>query len=157
MRTLLVVDDTESVRISLEFILAELGYRVLTAASGLAAIGMLDFEPIDGALIDLHMPVMDGFATCDALKARAAQLGCSLPVWFMTGAFTREFERRCAAVGGLALLRKPFDLDTAAASIAAGLAPPAVATAPQSGDVLPATRENAPPARAVEEKGNPAS
>lgn len=152
-----MVDDTESVRISLEFILVELGYRVLTAASGQAAVALFDFEPIDGAVVDLHMPLMDGFATCDALKARAAQRGCSLPVWFMTGAFTLEFERRCAAVGGLALLRKPFDLDIAAASIAAGLVPPVVPTALQPGGVLPTTRENTPSSRAAEEKGNQAS
>lgn len=129
-QTLLVVDDTESVRISLEFLLGGLGYRVVPAASGEAALALYDSMPVDGALLDLHMPAMDGFATCDALKAYAARRGSVLPIWFMTAACTPSIERRCAAAGGLAVLRKPFDLDAAAVSIAVGLAPLKVGSPP---------------------------
>lgn len=66
-RTLLVVDDQHGVCVSLSFLLSGVGYRVIAAESGRTAIALLDSELIDGAIIDVHMPGMNGFETCVAL------------------------------------------------------------------------------------------
>lgn len=109
-RTLLVVDDQPSVCVSLEYLLGGTGYRVFTAGSGLAAEEIVKREAVDGALIDIHMPGQNGFGTCERLRERARAAGRELQVWFMTGAFTHDLEKHRVEVGGLAILRKPFDL-----------------------------------------------
>ena len=123
-RTLLVVDDQHGVCVSLSFLLSGAGYRVLTADSGRTAVAMLDSEHIDGAVIDVHMPGMNGFDTCLALQTRVAALGRALHVWFMTGAFTTVLERRCLEVGGIAVFHKPFQFPETLAQLAAGFAAP---------------------------------
>ena len=107
-RTILVVDDQESVRKSLEHLLGLAGYKVIGAESGREAIALAAAEPVDGALIDVHMPVMNGFDTCLGLQDQAHMLGRELRVWFMTGALTRDVGRRCADLGALEVFAKPF-------------------------------------------------
>ena len=109
-RTLLIVDDQPSVCVSLEYLLSGTGYRVFTAGSGVAAEEIVTREAVDGALIDIHMPGLSGFGACERLREHARATGRELRVWFMTGAFTRDLEKRRLEVGGLAILRKPFDL-----------------------------------------------
>lgn len=107
--TLLVVDDQASVCVSLEYLLSGAGYRVLTAGSGFAAEEIVKREVVVGALIDVHMPGQNGFATCECLLKHARSAGRELRVWFMTGALTHDLQSPCAELGGLAILRKPFD------------------------------------------------
>lgn len=108
-RTILIVDDQASVRLSLAYLLELPAYRTIVAESGLAAIAAAETEPIDGALIDLHMPGMDGFDTASRLQAQARALGRPLKLWFMSGTFNARLERRARELGALGLLRKPFD------------------------------------------------
>lgn len=107
-RTILVVDDQESVRKSLEHLLGLSGYKVIGAASGGEALALAAAESVDGALIDVHMPVMNGFAACLRLQEQAHMLGRELRVWFMTGALTSDVNRRCADLGALEVFAKPF-------------------------------------------------
>ena len=107
-RTILVVDDQESVRKSLEHLLGLSGYKVIGAESGRVAIALAAAESVDGALIDVHMPVMNGFDTCLRLQDQAHMLGRELRVWFMTGALTSDVRRRCADLGALEVFAKPF-------------------------------------------------
>jgi DNA-binding response OmpR family regulator len=106
---MLIVDDQQSVRVTLEYLLALDGYRVLTAESGPIAVALAEKEPIDGALIDIHMPVMDGFATCTRLQALAKTLGRRLKIWFMNGAYSGAFKCRSSELGALGVFTKQFD------------------------------------------------
>ncbi len=76
----------------------------------MAAEEIVEREAVDGALIDIHMPGQNGFGTCERLRERARAAGRELRVWFMTGAFTHDLEKHRVEAGGLAILRKPFDL-----------------------------------------------
>lgn len=105
MRTLLITDDQEGVLHTLGYVFGENGYRTLLAKSGVAALEMARAEHVDAALIDLHMPVMDGLMLCRSFAAA----GRTFPVWLMTGAFTDAAARKAAEVGAMALLKKPFD------------------------------------------------
>jgi CheY-like chemotaxis protein len=58
---LLVVDDEESIRMSITFMLGEYGYQVRSAADGLSALHEIQQEAPDILLSDLNMPNMSGF------------------------------------------------------------------------------------------------
>ena len=108
-RTMLIVDDQQSVCATLDYLLGLDGYRVFTAASGAAAIALAEKEPIDGAMIDIHMPFMDGFATCERLQGVAKVLGRPMRIWFMSGALSGALRRRSVELGALGVFSKPFD------------------------------------------------
>ena len=112
------------------------GYKLIGAESGLSLALAAD-ESVDGALIDVHMPVMNGFATCLRLQDQARLLGRELRVWFMTGALTSDVRRPCADLGALEVFAKPFAYTAFLARIEHGfsLAPPACPpTAMTAGD-----------------------
>lgn len=106
MRTLLVVDDRESVRQILSFWCERPGWRVTTAGSGAAALERCARERVDAALIDVYMPGLDGFQTCAALQVQMQETGRGFPVWMMTAAASDAARRRAAEVGAVALLDK---------------------------------------------------
>ncbi len=111
MRTLLITDDHESVLHTLHYVLSLRGYRTLLASSGAAALDIAAKETFDAALIDLHMPAMDGFAVCRALRERAIPTGGIVPIFIMTAAYMPAMAARAAEAGAVALLKKPFDCD----------------------------------------------
>lgn len=121
-RTLLVVDDQSSVCASIAYYLEVCGYRTFKAGSGLAAVETYRREQIDGALLDVQMPGMNGFQTCVQLQAIARETGLQLPVWFMTGIHYRELAEDCAKAGGRTVFRKPFEWTQLLAEIEQGLA-----------------------------------
>ena len=110
-RTLLIVDDNESVRESLRFLLEHRGYVTTVVASGAEAIAATQQQVFDGAMIDMNMPGMNGLAVCRALHARAAETGHKLSIWMMTGAPTSELLKAAHEAGALALFSKPFEFD----------------------------------------------
>jgi CheY-like chemotaxis protein len=69
----LIVDDDEGIRESLEDILRDRGYQVATAANGRDALALLRAAEVKPAvvLLDLMMPVMDGWEVLDALEREA--------------------------------------------------------------------------------------
>jgi CheY-like chemotaxis protein len=109
-RTLLVVDDNRSVRESLKFLLLRRGYAVLVAENGPEAIATAQQHVIDGALVDVNMPGMNGVEVCRILREHAAAAGRPIAVWMMTGARTPEVLKLAKEAGALDLLGKPFDL-----------------------------------------------
>jgi|GEM_PF-2094051 len=116
MRTLLITDDHASVRTTLEYVLG-FHYRVLLASSGFEAQQIIKTETIDAALVDLHMPGMDGFQTCEALLTYTREQGKILPVWLMTAAFSAVAQKRALEIGAVALLSKPFDCEALVAAL----------------------------------------
>jgi CheY-like chemotaxis protein len=125
MRTLLIADDHPSVLRALEFVLAGTELRIVLAESGNAALACGEHEAFDAALVDLHMPAMDGLALTRALKAQAAKSGRALPVWVMTAAHTAAAAEQARAAGAQGLLKKPFDCEGLRAELARVLNPDA--------------------------------
>ncbi len=109
-RTILVIDDNKSVRDALRFILDRRGYGVALAESGSVALALSEQQQIDGAMIDVNMPGMNGLTVCRTLLAQAAAKGRKMSVWMMTGARTPELIRMSVEAGALTLLAKPFEL-----------------------------------------------
>jgi len=119
------VDDERAVRALAGEILELLGYRVLQAESGEAALEVLEEVRPDLMLFDYAMPGMNGAE----LAQRARALRPHAPIVFASGhADTAQVE---AALGGEAvILRKPFNMETLAQTIARLLTPPRPPAAP---------------------------
>jgi two-component system chemotaxis response regulator CheY len=67
--TCLVVDDSPTMRKIARRLLGELGFVCTEAADGAAALGMVEADPPSLVLLDWNMPVLDGLATLQALRA----------------------------------------------------------------------------------------
>lgn len=132
MRTLLIVDDNGSVRETLRFIFDHLGFTVVTAGNGAEALAIGEKHPVDAALIDIHMPGMNGFDVCRELRGRVRSTGHELSVWLITGALAADFPRRAVEAGAVAILGKPFDATALAVDIRARLE-----LTPRGGDPIP--------------------
>jgi signal transduction histidine kinase/CheY-like chemotaxis protein len=112
-RTVLLVDDEESVRELTAETLELLGYRVLTADSGARALEMLATASPDLMLFDYAMPVMNGAELARLARLRRPET----PIVIASGyADTAQVE---AALGDEAvILRKPFNMETLADTVA---------------------------------------
>ena len=104
--TVLVVDD-ETFMLSLaESMLVRNGYSVLTATSGQEVLHMLELWPdlkIDVAVIDVVMPVMDGFE----LVERMRKIRPRLPILYMS-AYPEKAELRPEQTRNIPFVPKPF-------------------------------------------------
>lgn len=109
-RTFLVIDDNESVRESLKFLLLRRGYGVLVAEDGYEALRLAGQHVIDAAMVDVNMPGMNGIEVCRALRELAAGAGREIGIWMMTGGRSPELVKLAREAGALDLLGKPFDL-----------------------------------------------
>ena len=103
--TILCVDDEEIPRILRKLILQKQGYRVVTAASGVEALELLDGANINLVLSDLMMPGMSGTELTKSVKARQP----TMPVILISGvneipADASYADRFISKVGGPELL-----------------------------------------------------
>src|ERR1017187_10535253 len=103
-RRILVVDDESSIREALSKVLQAEDYEVVTAENGQEAIEKIKSEKIDLLLLDLGLPVKDGWGTVIWL----AQVNPLLPVIIITGRWNqRELAEK---MGADALMDKPLDV-----------------------------------------------
>lgn len=107
--TVLIVEDNAINQLVTRGMLLKLGYRVRTADNGAEALQLLRSERVDAVLLDCQMPVMDGFATCRAIRALP---GCSeLPVLAITAHSHSGDRERCLAAGMSDYLAKPVKFE----------------------------------------------
>jgi CheY-like chemotaxis protein len=107
-KSLLLIDDDDDIREIAQLSL-EVGtdWQILTAASGSEGIELARANMPDAILLDVMMPVLDGPATLDQL--RADEKTRNIPVVFLT-AKARPAERdRLAGLSVSGVLAKPFD------------------------------------------------
>lgn len=100
----LVVDDDPSIVETLSEFLQMEGYAVFTAANGAEALERVHHHALGLVLLDMRMPVMDGWGFARALQAE----GRDIPILVMTAA--QDAQQWAAEVGAVAYVPKPFDL-----------------------------------------------
>jgi serine phosphatase RsbU (regulator of sigma subunit)/DNA-binding response OmpR family regulator len=105
--SLLVVDDDEANRTMLTRRLARLGHTVLAAADGREVLDRLHDAPVDLLLLDIQMPVMNGFEVLGAMKADPAL--SQVPVIVLSASSETDSVARCIELGAEDYLPKPFD------------------------------------------------
>jgi two-component system response regulator MprA len=109
--TVLVVDDDTSILDTVSSILSGEGYDVVSASSGQEALDAVARKLPLLILLDMRMPVMDGWAVARALRGR----GISVPIVVMTAA--ESAQRWADEVGAEGYLAKPFGLDELLATV----------------------------------------
>ena len=119
----LIVEDEESILLSLEFLLTEEGYSVVTAQDGAAALNAAAAQTPDLVLLDVMLPHIDGFEVCRQMRANTALRNTRI---MMVTARGRETEvERGMALGADAFLTKPFSTRELMEKIRALLSSPA--------------------------------
>jgi CheY-like chemotaxis protein len=105
-RRVLVVDDDESIRELVDMALSSEGHHVMTAPHGAAALEAIAASPPDVILLDMKMPVMDGWEFARVYRQVPGQ---HAPIVVVTAA--ADAAGRAAEVAADGHLPKPFDLD----------------------------------------------
>lgn len=113
-----VVDDEEPIRKALTRLLLSAGLDVATFASGLKFLESIEARRPDCVVLDLHMPVMNGFE----VQTRLAESAKPVPVVIITGHDSTETHERALAGRPIAYLRKPVDGQTLLDAIQLALA-----------------------------------
>ncbi|MBZ4418869.1 response regulator [Myxococcus sp. RHSTA-1-4] len=108
----LVVDDDPDLVEVVTLALEMAGYRVSQASNGLGALRVLERELPQLILLDMRMPVMDGWTFARELRAR---YGYRVPVVVVTAA--EDARLRAREVEANAWLGKPFDVDALLATV----------------------------------------
>ncbi len=107
--TVLVVDDSNTIRRSAEIFLRQGGYQVLLAEDGFEALSKIhDHEP-DLVFCDILMPRLDGYQTCAIIKRNARF--AALPVVMLSSKDGLFDKARGRMVGSQQYLTKPFTKD----------------------------------------------
>ena len=104
-RTVLLVDDEDSLRRVVEYTLSEDGYRVITAADGSAGLREFQSTSVDLVLTDIRMPDIDGLELLKRLKAMQPDL----PVILLTAHGTIDSAVEAMKLGAFDYLTKPFN------------------------------------------------
>ena len=118
----LVVEDEESILLSLEFLLGKEGYAVSSARDGAEALRLLEAQPPDLVLLDVMLPLIDGFEVCRRIRAMPALAPTRIMLVTARG---REAEiARGLALGADAYLTKPFSTRELMEKVRALLATP---------------------------------
>ncbi len=104
--TILVVDDTEANRKILASLLKHSGFQVMLAENGRLALELVAKKLPDLLLLDVMMPVMDGFETCHELKAQEKTQ--NIPVIFMTALAATEDKLKGFNAGAVDYITRPL-------------------------------------------------
>jgi two-component system, chemotaxis family, chemotaxis protein CheY len=104
-RPILVVDDDPTILATVSETLDMEGYPVVTAANGAEALEAMERETPSLVLLDMRMPVLDGWGFLRVARER----GLNPRVVVMTAA--ADARRWAAEVGAQGVLPKPFELD----------------------------------------------
>ena len=106
--TIIVADDDVYVRDFLRRLLTNDGHTVLVAENGQRALELASTQPIDLLLVDVQMPVMDGFDVCRTMKSD--DVTRLTPVVLMTGGGDRDGRLIAIEAGADDFLTKPIEV-----------------------------------------------
>jgi diguanylate cyclase (GGDEF)-like protein/PAS domain S-box-containing protein len=106
-KSILVVDDDAAARRLTRATLTRAGFDVVEASDGQKALEAVQLTMPDLVLLDVSMPVMDGFTACAKLRQLAG--GARVPVVMMTGLDDVESIERAFEVGATDFLTKPIN------------------------------------------------
>jgi len=106
-KQILVVDDEERIRQSLNGILKDEGYEVLEAKDGVQALKQIESDPPDLVLLDIWMSGMDGMEVLERIKGQTP----NLPVIMISGHANIELAVKATKLGAYDFVEKPLSLE----------------------------------------------
>jgi PAS domain S-box-containing protein len=110
LRILLVEDNRVNQKVT-QAVLAKRGHHVTIANDGQEGLDKLACDRFDVVLMDVQMPVMDGWEATAAIRAAERRTGGHVPVIAMTAHAMKEEIDRCRAIGMDGYVSKPFHID----------------------------------------------
>jgi len=114
--TVLVIDDEPQLRRTMKATLTDLGYSVMEAKSGEAALEMLRHEAADLVLLDLNMPGIGGLETCRAIRETS-----DVPIIVVSVRNTEADKVQALDAGADDYVTKPFGIQELLARIRAAM------------------------------------
>ena len=103
----LIVDDDPVIRLLAAQALQGIGLSVTEAENGEQALASLEESSVDLVVLDVELPGMDGFETCEILRQRSS--GAEIPVLMATGRTDSGTIDRAFEVGATDFIKKPID------------------------------------------------
>jgi two-component system aerobic respiration control protein ArcA len=108
-RTILIIEDDETIRAALKRVFESDGYRVLAAADGTQLSSVLDDAPVDLIVLDVGLPWINGFELAEMMKANADLK--EIPLVFLSARTSDADVKRGFDVGASDYIKKPFDIE----------------------------------------------
>lgn len=113
--TVLLVDDSKTIRRSASNFLSTAGYKVVTAVDGFEALGKVVEHKPDIIFADIMMPRLDGYQTCALIKNNSDYR--DIPIVMLSSKDGLFDKARARVVGSDAHLSKPFTAETLTAAV----------------------------------------
>lgn len=104
---ILIVDDSEEIRLLLKRFLGSAGYDIDEAVNGEEALHLVEKAKPDLILLDIVMPGIDGFRVCEMIKEQSPPVDA--PVIFLSAKTDAADKVRGLEIGGADYITKPFD------------------------------------------------
>jgi CheY-like chemotaxis protein len=121
MKTVLLVDDDNTLLLGTGVRLKSMGYTVYTAKDAISAVsGVVKNRP-DVVVLDVSLPAGDGFIVAERLQNLVGS--AATPVIFITASENPSLRERAMKLGAAAFLTKPFDATRLADAIEVALSP----------------------------------
>ena len=108
-KTLLIIEDDESMRAALRRIFGGDGYVLKMAADATELASVLDDKPIDLIVLDVGLPWVNGFELAQLLKEHHDLK--TIPLIFVSGQADEDDMKRAFALGADDFIKKPFDVE----------------------------------------------
>jgi two-component system aerobic respiration control protein ArcA len=108
-RSILIIEDDETIRSALRRLFEIEGYLVRTAADGTQLSDVLDDSPINLIILDIGLPWINGYELAEMMKGHPDLKG--IPLVFVSGRTSEADIKRGFEVGADDYIKKPFDLE----------------------------------------------
>lgn len=107
-RKILITDDNDLNRLVASILLLDFGATVMVAENGLMALDMIANDQFDVVLMDIQMPIMNGYETTRRLR----EMGNQIPIIALTASAIKGEREKCIAAGMNDYITKPIDEET---------------------------------------------
>ena len=121
MKTVLLVDDDNTILLGTGVRLKGMGYIVYTAKDAVSAISAVRKCEPDVVVLDISLPAGDGFLVAERLQNLVGS--AATPIIFMTANDSPALRERAKKLGAVGFLKKPFDATSLADTIESALSP----------------------------------
>ncbi len=105
-KNILIVDDDLTNRLVLRALVSELGYSSIEVENGEQAVEAVERHHIDIILLDVMMPIMNGYEAAKIIKSRQGRF---IPIIFLTAMTDESALAKCIEAGGDDFLTKPYN------------------------------------------------
>lgn len=114
-KTILVVDDAQTIRHLARFALSKGGYTVVEAEDGVQGLKVLEKNSVDLIISDLNMPNMNGLDMCRSIKTNDRTK--DIPIFMLTTESSQDVAAQGKEIGIMAWIVKPFIPDKLLAAV----------------------------------------